>query len=312
MLEYREIPTPEMKNNELLLRVHAAAANPLDWHFMRGKPLMMRFMSGLSQPKHKGLGVDLAAEVVRTGSAVSGFKEGEAIFGIVPKGAFAELVTVGDTAPLQKIPEGLSFEQAASIPVAAITALQGIRDHGKVMEGQKVLINGASGGVGTFAVQLARYYGAEVTGVCSAKNLELVLGLGARRVIDYTREDFTLEKNTYDLIFDLVGNRYVGNYHRALRPGGHCLICAYYSVSNMLQHMLYGPLSSIGNSRKVSMMPIARPNSEDLNFLAGLAVEGAIRAVIDRRYPLSETAEAIRYLEKGHARGKVIISVIPD
>ena len=312
VLEYKEVPIPEPGNNELLLKIHAAAANPLDWHFMRGKPLMMRFMSGLVRPKHKGLGADLAAEIVRTGNAVSGFKEGEVVFGIVPKGAFAEFLTVGDTAPLQKIPEGLSFVQAAAFPIAAITALQGIRDYGKVMQGQKVLINGASGGVGTFAVQLARYYGAEVTGVCSTKNLELVRGLGASRVIDYTREDFTLGNNAYDLIFDLVGNRSVGHYRRALRPGGHCLICAYYSVSHLLQHMFYGPLSSIGNKRKVAMMPMARPNKDDIQLLAQLAQEGVLNAVIDRQYRLSETAEAIRYMETGRARGKVIISIIPE
>ena len=312
VLEYRDVPIPEPKGNELLLKIHAAAANPLDWHFMRGKPLMMRLMSGLSKPKHSGLGVDLAAEVVKAGNEESGFKVGDAIFGFAPRGAFSEFIVLDDTAPLQKMPAGMSFEQAAAFPIAAVTALQGLRDHGKIAPGQKVLINGASGGVGTFAVQLARYFGADVTGVCSSRNLELVHSLGAGRVIDYTEDDFTLEQDSYDLIFDLVGNRSVADYRRALRAGGQCLICAYYSVSHMLQHMFYGPLSSIGNKRKVAMMPMAKPNREDLAFLAGLAQEGAVSAVIGKRFPLRETAEAIRHLETGHARGKVVITILEE
>lgn len=311
VLEYKEIPVPEPGENELLLKVHAAAANPLDWHYMRGTPWLMRLMSGLFRPKKNRLGVDLAAEVFRTGQGVTQHEIGDSVFGIVPNGSFAEFVKVPESSALHKMPAGLSYEQAAAFPVAAITALQGLRDCGKVQQGQKVLVNGASGGVGTFAIQLARYFGAEVTGVCSTTNLEMVLGLGAHKVIDYTREDFTRGDKAYDLIFDLVGNRSVGHYKRSLRKGGRCVICGFSSSTRLIQHLILGPLQSFGSNRKVGMMPTAKPNKADLEFLARIAESGSLKAVIDRRYTLQQTAEAIRYLETGHARGKIIIGIDP-
>ncbi len=308
VLQLKTVEMPVAGDEEILVKIHAAAANPLDWHFMRGTPFIMRLMSGLITPKAQSLGVDLAGEVVAAGSKVCEFQVGDRIFGTIPSGAYAEFVAVPESSPLIKIPATLTYEQAACLPVAGITALQGLRDAGGLRKGEKLLINGASGGVGTFAVQLAVYYGATVTGVCSGRNMDRVRRLGAAGVIDYNRDDFSRTGEKYDLIFDLVGNRPVRVYRRALRSGGRAILCGFNSTSLLLQHLVLGPISSLAQSRKVAMMPTARPNKPDLGFLASLAAGGLLKPVIDRRYELAELPDAIRYLETGRARGKLIIS----
>jgi len=309
VLELQEIPRPETGKDEILIRVHAAAVNPYDWHFMRGTPYMMRLMSGLMRPKVPALGIDLAGEVVGVGEGVTQFREGDRVFGIISSGAYAEYASVPADRCMTLIPSDLDYEAAAAFPVAAITALQGLRMAGESLSGQHVLINGASGGVGTFAVQLAKHFGGLVTGVCSTRNLELVRELGATVTIDYTEEDFCAKERRFDLIFDLVGNRSVQDYRRALTPGGRCVICGFSSVPLLIQHMILGPLTSMGASRKVRLMPTARPNSEDLAYLASLAASGSLQPVIDRTYSLGQVPDAIRYLEKGHARGKVVVKI---
>ncbi len=309
VLELRDVPRPVPGKNEILIRVYAAAVNPYDWHFMRGSPYLMRAMSGLFRPKVPSLGIDLAGEVAEVGEGVNQFGEGDRVFGVVSSGAFAEYALVPVDRCVTAIPDALGYKEAAAFPVAAITALQGLRAAGGSLSGQQVLINGASGGVGTFAVQLAKHLGAIVTSVCSTRNLELVRELGAATTIDYTREDFCAQEQRFDLIFDLVGNRSVRDSRQALAHDGRCVICGFSSLPMLMQHMALGPLTSIASSRKVRLMPTARPNTEDLAFLASLAAGGSLKPVIDRTYPLAQVADAIRYLEKGHARGKIVIII---
>jgi len=301
-----ELPTPS--ENQVLVKVHAAAANPLDWHFMRGSPFLVRLQSGLSKPKDPRLGADLAGTIEAVGSDVRGLRPGDAVFGEVGRGAFAEYVCARASAFAPK-PDNLSYEQAAAVPVVGFTALQGLRDAGKMQSGETVLINGASGGVGTFAVQLAKSYGTEVTGVCSTRNVELARSIGADHVIDYTETDFTQTGQRYDLIYDAVGNRSVSDLKRALRPQGRCVIAGFTSMARLVEHMVLGPLRSREGGKSVRLMGVAQPNQADLNAIKELLENGHVIPVIDRQYPLSETAEAIRYLEAGHARGKVVITV---
>ena len=308
VLELKEVEKPVPKDNQVLVKIHAASVNPLDWHFMRGSPRMARLAFGLTKPKIKILGADLAGTVEAVGAKVKDFQPGDEVFGN-PKGlgALAEYACVPENGIVLK-PANASFEEAASIPVAAITALQGLRDYGKIQPGQRVLINGAAGGVGTFSVQIAKSFGAVVTGVCGTANLEMVKSIGADFVIDYTKEDFTKRDDRFDLILDNVGNRSVSDYRRILNAGGKCVIVGYTSPGLLLQHMFWGPVTSwVGE--KVTSMGNAKPNRNDLMFLKELVESGKVKPVIDRRYPLSETAEAIRYLETGHARGKVVITM---
>jgi NADPH:quinone reductase-like Zn-dependent oxidoreductase len=307
VLQLKEVEKPTPDENQVLVKVHAAAANPLDWHLMRGAPFIARLDGGLRKPKDPKLGADVAGRVEAIGSSVTQFQPGDEVFGCIT-GAFAEYACARENAFALK-PANLSFEEAASIPVAAFTALQGLRDTGKIQSGQKVLVNGASGGVGTFAVQFAKYYGAEVTGVCSTRNLDLARSIGADHVIDYTQEDFTRNGQQYDLIYDAVGNRSVAAYKRALFPNGICVIAGFTTLSRMFEHMLVGAWVSKRGSKKVGMMGLAKPNQKDLVFIKELLESGKVKPVIDKRYPLSETADAIRYLEAGHARGKVVITV---
>ncbi len=309
VLQLREVEKPVPRDNEILVKVHAASVNPADWHTMRGKPLLTRLTSGLFKPKNQILGIDIASEVETVGKNVTEFKPGDAVFGDCGwGGAFAEYVCVKEERIVLK-PENVTFDEAASVSVAAITALQSLRDHGKVQPGQKVLINGASGGVGTFAVQMAKYFGAEVTGVCSTRNLDLVRSLGAHQVIDYTTEDFTRTGQGYDLIIDNVANHSVSDLKRALNPGGNCVIVGYSSLYYLFQHMFLGPMFSMVGNKKVGSMGIANPKQKDMLYLKELLESGKIKPVIDKRYPLSVAAEAIRYLEAGHARGKVVLIV---
>jgi len=307
VLQFKEVEKPAPKDGEILVKIHAASANPLDWHLMRGAPFLARLEGGLRKPKDPRLGADFAGRVEAVGSNVTQFQPGDEVYGAYT-GSFAEYATVPENRLALK-PTNSSFEEAAAIPVAAITALQGLRDKGQIQSGQKVLVNGASGGVGTFAVQIAKTFGAEVTGVCSTRNLEMVRSIGAEHVIDYTKEDFTRNGQHYDLIYDAVGNRSVSDYKRALNPNGRCVIAGFTSLLRLFEHTVLGPLRSKAGNKKVGMMGIAKMNRKDLVFVKGLVEAGKVVPVIERRYPLCETAEAIRHLEGGHARGKVVITV---
>lgn len=258
-----------------------------------------------NKPKDTRLGVDVAGQVEAVGSNVTEFQPGDEVFGEC-MGSFAEYVCAAEKYLVSK-PASISFEAAAASPVAGFTALQGLRDKGQIQPGQKVLISGASGGVGTFAVQIAKSFGTEVTGVCSTRNLEMVRSIGADHVIDYTQEDFT-KNGQYDLVYDAVGNRSLSDLRRALSPQGVCVIAGFTSLPRLFEHMVLGPLVSKTGGKKVGSMG-AKPNKRDLVAIKELLEAGKVVPVIDRCYPLGETAEAIRYLEKGHARGKVVITI---
>jgi len=303
VLELQDIDKPTPQDNQVLVKVHAAAANPLDWHRMRGAPFLVRLSDGLRKPKNPRLGADIAGRVEAVGRAVTAFQPGDDVFGEIGAGGFAEYVCVKEAALVSK-PANLSFAAAAAAPVAALTALQGLRNHGKLQSGQKVLINGASGGVGTFTVQMAKAFGAEVTGVCSTRNLELVRKLGADHVIDYTQTDFTKTGQRYDLIFDAVGNQSVAAYRRALAPQGIGVVAGFTTLARMFPIMLFGSWGQ----QKISAF-LAQPNQSDLLVIKELLETGKVAPVIDRCYPLAETAAAIRYLETARARGKVVITI---
>lgn len=304
VLQFKDVEKPTPKDNEVLLKVQAASVNALDWHLMRAEPFLARFENGLLKPKNTKLGADVAGRVEAVGGHVTQSHVGDEVFGFIPiseLGSLAEYVCVSEELLALK-PANVTFEQAAAVPVAAITALQGLRDKGQIRSGQKVLINGASGGVGTFAVQIAKSFGTEVTGVCSTSKLAVTRSIGADHVIDYTREDFTSNGQRYDLIFDTVGNRSVSDLKRALSPDGICAVAGFTSMSRLFQIMLRG-------GKKIGMMATASPNKQDLLVLKDLLETGKLVPVIDRCYPLNETAEAIRHLETGHAKGKVVITV---
>jgi NADPH:quinone reductase-like Zn-dependent oxidoreductase len=306
VLRLQDVERPTPKDDEVLLAVRAASMNPLDRHFMRG-PYIARIMTGLRRPKHTSLGADVAGRVEAVGRSVSELKPGDEVFGVCT-GAFAEYACTKESSVVIK-PANITFEQAASAPVAGLTALQGLRDKARVRPGQKVLINGAAGGVGTFAVQIAKSLGAEVTGVCSTPNVELVRSIGADRVIDYTRDDFTRGEQRYDLMFDCIGNRSLRDCRRVLRPKGMYLIVGGRVRRGMdpLPHMIGTMLTSLFISQNTSVL-LAKQNRDDLLVLRELMAGGKVRPVIDRRYPLAGTAEAMCYLEEGHARGKIVIT----
>jgi NADPH:quinone reductase-like Zn-dependent oxidoreductase len=309
VLKCEEIEKPAAARNEVLIRVRAASVNPLDWHYMRGMPYLLRVQAGLRNPRVTRLGVDVAGQVEAVGSDVTEFKAGDAVFGSC-RGAFAEYVCAPEAALVSK-PDNVTFEQAASTPVAAFTSLQGLRDKGRIQPGQKVLINGAAGGVGSFAVQIAKWFGADVTGVCSTRNLDRVRSLGADRVIDYTREDFTRSGQRYDLIFDLIGNRSLLACRRVLNRSGIYAVAGGSSGRWMIG-FLARTIAALVLSRFVSqnlVMILAKANKEDLTLMHQLLKAGTVTPVIDKRYCLDEVPEAIRYLEEGHARGKVVIIV---
>ena len=309
VLELREIDKPTPKDNEILIQVRAASANALDWHRMRGEPYLVRMDGSWRRPKDSRLGADLAGVVEAVGSEITLFKVGDEVFGS-RTGAFGEYVVTQGSAMAPK-PAHMTFEQAAAVPVAALTALQGLRDKGRVQSGQSVLINGAGGGVGTFAVQIARAFGAEVTAVTSSAKLELVRSLGATHIIDYTREDFTRNGQRYDLVLDVGGGHSLSDIRRALTPQG-TLVVAGGSGDNPLLGPLTGILQALIISRFVSqnlLAFIADANRDDLLALKELIESGKVTPVIDRTYPLEQVPEAITYLEQGHARGKVVVTV---
>ena len=310
VLELRDVATPTPKDDEALIEVHAASVNYPDWGNLRGKPFVLRLMTGaLLKPKHRILGADIAGRVVAVGGNVKQLQPGDEVFGDISGcgyGGFAEYVSVPETALVLK-PVNTTFEEAAAVPMAAVVALQGLRDVGQIQPGQQVLIVGASGGNGTFAVQIAKSFGADVTGVCSTGNVDMVRSIGADHVIDYTREDFTKSGQRYDLILATAGYRSLFDYARALSPKG-IYVMAGGSLAQVFQPILLGPWISMTGSKKLVNLA-ASSSQQDLAFIGGLLEAGKIVPVIDRCFPLGEAAEALRYYGKGHARGKVVITV---
>lgn len=320
VLELQDVDEPTIKDDELLVRIRAACVNRYDWHLMTGVPYIGRVRTGLIKPKVGGLGADLAGRVESVGKAVTRFRPGDEVFGqvngevpgqpLLELGSFAEYVGVseGSVAPR---PANLTFEQAAAAPMAARTALQGLRDQGQIRPGQSVLINGASGGVGTFAVQIAKSFGVEVTGVCSTRNVEMVRSLGADEVIDYTRRDFTTVGHRYDLLMDNVGNHSPSECRRVLKPNG-----VYVASFGRPDHRWLGPLVQLVHTMALSQMAsqrmvafVSNRNEEALLDVKELLEAGEMTPVIDRAYPLAEVPDALRYLEDGHARGKIVVTV---
>ncbi|MFE9635439.1 NAD(P)-dependent alcohol dehydrogenase [Streptomyces sp. NPDC006463] len=311
VLELREVDKPVAAGHEVLVRVHAAAVNARDWHLMRGDPYLARLVLGLRAPKERIRGSDFAGRVEAVGKDVTRLRPGDEVFGEAD-GAFAEYVCASQDVVEPK-PANLTFEQAAAVPLAGNTALMGLRDLARVRPGHKVLVNGASGGVGTFAVQIAKAFGAEVTGVCSTKNVDLVRSLGADHVVDYTHEDFTRNGSRYDVVFDLVGNRSLAECRRALTPSG-TLVLSGGGVSE--GGSLVGPMGLIIKGQALSrfvgqrlLVLTATQSSRNLAALRELVERGDLAPVVDRTYPLREAAEAIRYLEVEHARAKVVVTV---
>jgi NADPH:quinone reductase-like Zn-dependent oxidoreductase len=309
VLQLKEVEIPVPKENEVLVKVQAASVNYSNLAFVRGKPFIVRLMgSGLIKPKYKILGSDIAGRVETVGVNVQQFQPGDEVFGDLSecgRGGFAEYVAVPENALVLK-PANLTSEEAAAVPEAAVVALQGLRDKGKIQPGQKVLIYGASGGIGTFAVQIAKSFGAEVTGVCSTRNLDLVRSIGADHVIDYTKENFTQNGQQYDLILATAGYRSLFDYAHALSPRGIYVVTGG-SMAQVFQPMFLGPFISMTGGKKMGNL-VMRPIQKDLAFVKDLIETGEVKPVIDRCYPFSEAAEALRYYGKGHARGKVIIT----
>lgn len=310
VLHLEEVKKPALNEEKVLVKVYAASINAGDWHMLTADFFPMRLMGvGLFKPKNTILGADIAGCVEAVGRSVKQFRPGDAVFGDVfglGSGSFAEYVSVPESA-LALMPSNVSFEQAAAIPVAAVTALQGLRDQGHIQPGQKVLVNGATGGVGTFAVQIAKAFGAEVTAVCSTRNLEMARSIGADHVIDYTKEDFTQNGRQYDLILAANGYHPLSAYKRALTPQGIYVFTGGLPAQTF-QSLFLGPLMSESHGRKMTSV-MKRANQKDLLLIRDLLEDGKIRPVIDECYPLSRTAEAFRYFEKGHARGKVVITI---
>ena len=313
ILKLQEIDRPLPGDDDVLIKVRAASVNPLDWKLMKGGPFVFRLLLGLRKTEVKRPGVDVAGEVEAVGKNVAQFKPGDQVFGTCV-GAFAEYATSksarGMKSSLVIKPDNLTFEQAAAAPVAALTALQGLRDKARIQPGHKVLVNGAAGGVGTFAVQIARSFGADVTGVCSTRNLEMVRSIGANQVIDYTQQDFTQGGQRYDIVFDCVGNHSFSACRRVLNPKGILVGIGGPNdlpLSRLLAGLIGGLILSAFVSQRMIFF-IARVNQQDLATVGELMATGKVTPVIDRRYPLSETREAFRYMEEGHARGKVIIT----
>jgi NADPH:quinone reductase-like Zn-dependent oxidoreductase len=310
VLKLEEVQKPTPSDDEVLIKVHAASVNSWDWGLLRGKPFLNRLIvSGLFKPKYKILGCDIAGRIEGAGRNVKHYQPGDEIFGDLTEfgfGAFAEYVCVPENALTLK-PASMTFEEAAAVPQAAVLALQGLRDKGQIQPGQKVLINGAGGGAGTFAVQIAKSFGAEVTGVDSTRKLDMLRSIGADQVIDYTQEDFTKKGQRYDLILDVVTYRSIFGYKRVLSPKGIYVMLGGGSWARVYQAMFLGPLISMTGSKKMRTLML-KPN-KDLDFMNDLFEAGKVVPIIDRCYPLSEVAEALRYFEEGHAQGKVVITV---
>src|SRR5687767_12758626 len=309
VLRLEEVEKPTPKDNEVLVKIYATTVTPEDAIVVKGDPFPVRFFSGLLEPKHKIPGKEMAGRVEAVGKNVTQFQPGDEVFGdltVFGLGAFAEYVSVPENAIALK-PANLTFEEAAAVPESAIVALQGLRDHGKIQAGQKVLINGTSGGVGSYAVQIAKSFGAEVTAVCSTRNVEMARSIGADHVIDYTQEDVAHNEKEYDLILAANGYHPISDYRRALSPDG-TYVATGGSMAQTFEAMLQGPIISMRGSKKMGNM-LVKPNKNDLVFMKNLIEAGKVVPVLDRSYPLSEVPEAFRYLEEGHAQGKVVIIV---
>lgn len=310
LLEYKEVEKPEPKENEVLVKVRASSINFMDNGVVRGEPFLIRFWCGFLRPKNKIPGGDIAGKIEAIGSKVKSFKPGDEVFGDISLhglGAFAEYVCI-DENNLALKPSNITFEEAAAVPIAAITALQCVRDFGKIQVGHKVLINGASGGVGTFLLQIAKSFDTEVTAVCSTKHLELVRKLGADHVIDYTNEDFTKNGKCYDRIFGVNGYHSLKEYKRSLNPGG-IYVCSGGTGAQIFQSIAFGPLFSITGNKKLVNMGAAKSNKNDLTFLKTLLEKETIKPYIDKKFPLSKVADAFKYFEGVHKKGKIVISV---
>jgi NADPH:quinone reductase-like Zn-dependent oxidoreductase len=310
VLELKEVEIPTPEDDEVLVRVHAASVNSWDWGLLRGTPFVNRLMFGLLKPKTRILGCDIAGKVEAIGRNVQQLQPGDEVFGDISGGdwgGFAEYVCARENVLALKS-ASMTFEEAAAIPQAGVLALQGIRDKGQIQPGQKVLINGAGGGSGTFAVQIAKSFGAEVTGVDSTRKLDMLRSIGADHVIDYTKEDFTKNGQRYDLILDVVTYRSIFDYKRVLSPKGIYVMLGGGSWARVFQTLLLGPLISMTGSKKMGAL-MHKPNKKDLDFMTELVEAGKVVPIIDRRYPLSEVPEALRYFGEGRARGKLIITV---
>ena len=306
VLQLKDVEQPTPKDDEVLIKIRAASVNAYDWHFLTADIFLIRLMGGgLLKPKDSRLGADVAGRIETVGRNVKQFQPGDEVFGMV-KGGFAEYASAPESALWLK-PVNTSFDEAAAIPMAAITALQGLRDEGNIQAGQKVLINGASGGVGTFAVQIAKSFDTEVTAVCSTRNLEQARSIGADHVIDYTKEDFTKNGQQYDLVLAANGYHSLSDYKRALTPKG-IYVMAGGTKAQIFQSMLMGSMMSETGGRKMGGVS-AKQSQNDLAYIKELFEAGKVKSVIDRRYPLSEAAEALRYLGEGHARGKIVITL---
>jgi NADPH:quinone reductase-like Zn-dependent oxidoreductase len=306
VLQLKDVEKPTPNQDEVLIKIRAASVNAYDWHFLTADIFLIRLMGGgLLKPKDSRLGADVAGRIETVGRNVKQFQPGDEVFGMV-KGGFAEYASAPESALWLK-PVNTSFDEAAAIPMAAITALQGLRDEGHIQAGQKVLINGASGGVGTFAVQIAKSFDTEVTAVCSTRNLEQARSIGADHVIDYTKEDFTKNGQQYDLVFAANGYHSLSAYKRALTPKG-IYVMAGGTMAQIFQSMLLGSIMSEIGGRKMGGVS-AKPSQNDLVYIKELYEAGKVKSVIDRRYPLSEVAEALRYIGDGHARGKIVITL---
>lgn len=307
-LTFDEVPTPEVGETEVLVQVRASSVNPYDWHLLRGEPYLLRLSAGFRRPKNHDMGIDVAGTVSAVGANVARFKIGDDVFGLA-RGAFAEYAVANEERLAVK-PDALTFESAASIPCAGNTALVAVRDKGQVSAGMSVLVNGASGGVGSYAVQIAKSLGAEVTGVCSTRNIELVKSIGAAEVIDYTHEDFARRPLRYDVVIDTIGNRSLRDLRRALKPRGTLVVAGggngkwFRPMALLLKVIVVGPFI-----RQQLRGVMAGVTAESLETISTLVVSGDVAPLIDRTYPLSETSAALGYLEEGHARGKVIITV---
>ena len=310
VLELRDVDKPVVTDDGVLVRVHASSVNPAEWHFVTGTPYLARFAFGLRKPRSGRVGTDFAGTVEAVGKDVTQFEPGDEVFG-GKAGAFAEYVCVPEDGPVVPKPTDVTFEQAAAVPIAGLTALQGLRDKGRLRAGQKVLVNGASGGVGTFAVQIAKALGAEVTGVCSTRNVEMVRSIGADHVVDYTQEDFTLRGLRYDLMLDNIGNRSWSECRRVLADKATLV-----AIGGPKTNRWLGPLGRLAAMRLASLFTsqtavffVAKFNKPDLAALHDLLADGKVTPVIDRTYPLSETPAALMYLGEGHVRGKVVVTV---
>lgn len=310
VLSLQEVEKPTPNDDQVLVKVHASAVNPLDWHIMRADPFIVRLDMGLRKPKQNRLGADIAGVVEAIGANVTQFQVGDAVFGEIGAGGLAEYAVAPEKLLAHK-PDNLSFVEAASTPVVGFTAIQGLRDFGKIQAGDKVLVNGASGGVGMFAVQYAKACGAEVTGVCSTRNLDLVRSIGADHVIDYTTTDFSKAGDQYDLIYCAVGNRSASAYRRALAPNGRCVVAGFTTLTHMIvQIILIGSLTSRFSNKNVGMMGTAQAKQADLLVIKDLLEGGQVKPIIDRCYPLEQAPEAIAYLETSRARGKVVVTIV--